>query len=123
MSDVNEIILQELNMDEIKAHLREHGLKYAGAITALLAGGTAASKIHKMYKNHKMKKGIKNHLIRNREIYAGAGTGALASMISSDGKGFGSRLKHASVGAGAGALAGSILKNARENSENALRKK
>lgn len=115
MSDVNEIILQELNIDEIKDHLRQHGLKYAGAVAALLAGGVGASKAHKMYKNYKLKKSALSHLNRNREIYAGAGTGALASLISSGGKSFGSRLGSATIGAGAGALTGSLLKNAREN--------
>lgn len=123
MSDVNDIILQELNLEEIKQHLREHGLKYSAAALAAILGGVGASKLHKMYKHHKLKKGAINHLARHREVYAGAATGALASAISSSGKPLPERLKHGAIGAGAGALAGSLLKNARDHSEFHLRKK
>lgn len=120
MSNVNDLVLQEITFNDIKDHVVEHKKKYA-ALAAALAGAYGAHWGHKKYKQYRLKHDALEHLKRNRETYAGAVLGAGASLASSDGTD--NRIAKA-IGSGlAGGLTGALLQQARREREHSLSKK
>lgn len=115
--------IDEANLDDIVDHFKQHGMKYLLALGG--AAGTVASGHHlyKKMKSRQLKHKVLNHLNKHREIYAGAGTGLAASLISSHGKDAGSRAKSAAMSGIVGALGGSIMKNLRDEDRSEYFKK
>lgn len=120
MSNVNDLVLQEISFEDIKNHVVEHKKKYA-ALAAALAGAYGGHLGYKKYKHYKRKHDIIEHLKRNRETYAGAAIGAGSSLASSDGTDH--RFVKAVGGGLAGGLAGALLQQARRENEHKLSKK
>lgn len=124
MTDINNLVIVELDMNDVLNFVREHKKKLALAgLAGLAAGGAGVA-----YKNRKKignfisgkpstAEKVLSHLKRNKEQYGGAALGATASLVGSKGSNlsFGQRLSRAAFGSALGGALGGAYKVSRVN--------